>query len=446
MKMKFTKALLTAGIVMAFLASCQKDEVDPGPGIITGSTRDTLKIGAAVTFRPSVINPSNAAYTWKVNGTPVSREAVFTFTAREHGDYRIVFSASNQAATDSAVYEVKVWGKYENGFWVVQEAQYGVANGDVFYYSYDSNRIAYNVFQTENPGKSLGPVTSTLQFATIWKGKMYLAVKVGGPLVVADAYTMKETGRIDQLPQNEGYAFAGVDENRGLLSAVDGVYRVNLTGPSLGAKVAGIDGAAGDMLVTEEYVFVLTKKEGVVILKKSDYSIVKKYPKGTMGFTRTKDGAVWTAGDSALVRIDASLAVSEVKLPFKVTNPWALWSWRSGSITASASGNEVYIAERKETAGIDGTIEYSGTKLYRYTPGNAASVTSPFITLPAGQYFYGSVVRFNERTRELIVLTLTDEWGSSNDNRWLFYDAVSGTLKQTVNYQGYYFPALPVFY
>ncbi|MBS0032101.1 DUF5074 domain-containing protein [Chitinophaga sp. 22321] len=446
--MRLSGSMLFIAAVLTMAMSCKKnDDVIPGPGVDKTGGTDTLRIGAAVSYHPKIANPAGATFTWKVNGAVVGNESAYTFTASARGDYHIVFTAGNAATVDSVIYQVKVWGKYENGFFVVQEGQYGATGGDLFYYSYDSNKIAYDVFKTENPGKDFGPPTSTLQFATIYNGKIYMSVKVGGPLVVADAYSMKETGRIDHLPQDEGHAFTGIDNTRGLLSAVDGVYRVNLAGPAIGAKIDGINSAAGDMMVAGEYVFVLTEGDGIVVLKTSDYSIVKKYPKGTMGFARTKDGAVWAAGDSALVRIDpVSLAVTETKVPFKVTNPWALWAWRSGSITASASGNDVYIAERKDGPGIGGTIEYSGTKIYKYTPGNAASFAAPFITIPGDQYFYGSAVRFNERTKELVVLTLTDEWGSSNDNRWLFYDAATGALKQTVRYPGYYFSALPVFY
>lgn len=428
--------------------SCKKnDDVIPGPGVDKTGGADSIHIGATLSYHPRIINPVGATFSWKVNGNIVGNDSVYTFTASTRGDYHIVFTASNAGAADSAIYQVKVWGKYENGFFVVQEGQYANTSGDLFYYSYDSNKVVYDVFKKENPGKNLGPTTATLQFATIYNGKVYMSVKVGGPLVVADAFTMKETGRIDHLPQDEGHAFTGIDDTRGLLSAVDGVYRVNLAGPSIGAKIDGINSSAGDMTVAGDYIFILTQSDGIAIVKKSDYSIAKKYPKGTMGFARTKDGAVWAAGDSALVRIDpVSLAVTETPVPFKVTNPWALWSWHSGCITTSTSGNDVYIAERKDGPGIGGTLEYSGTKIYKYTPGNTASFTTPFITIPDGQYFYGSAVRFNGRTKELLVLTLTDEWGSSNDNRWLFYDAGTGALKQTVRYAGYYFPALPVFY
>ncbi|MFB6454684.1 DUF5074 domain-containing protein [Chitinophaga sp. Hz27] len=445
--MKLNKSLFLLALMATVVFSCKKNDDVPGPKITSTGTKDTIAFGSSITYRPQFSNKNGLSFQWTTNGAPVSTDSVLQFGSNAHGDFHIVLTAKNQTGIDSIVYNLHVNGKYENGFLMVQEGQYGVTNGDLAYYSYDSNKVIQNIYKTENPDKNLGPNTSTLQFASIFNGKVYMVAKVGGPLVVTDAYTMKETGRITALPQDEGHAFVGVDNARGLLSAVDGIYPVNLSTLTLGAKLAGITSAAGDMLLVDKYIFALTQADGVVVLNTTDYSIVKKFPNATMGFTRTKDGAVWAAGDSSLMRIDpVALTLTSMKLPFKVTNPWALWSWKSGSLTTSSNGNDVYIAARNETGGIGGTIEYGGTKLYRYVAGDANSLSAPFITLPAGQYFYGSAVRFNERKNELLIITLPDEWGSSNDNRWLSYNATTGALNSTVRYTGYLFPSLPVFY
>jgi hypothetical protein len=448
-KMQFNKSGILVVFLLSVLFACKKDEVVPvpGPKIHASGKADTLHIGGSLVLRPNPDAGSGILFRWTVNGATAGNDSVYTFTAKEHGDYRVVFTASNQSGIDSVVYVLHVCGRYENGFFMVEEGQYGSITGDVAYYSYDSNKVLFNVYKLENPGGSMGPVSSTLQFANIWNGKLYMVAKVGGPLVVTDAYTMKETGRINSLPQDEGHAFVGIDKQRGLLSAVNGIYRLNLEGLTIGEKVAGIDTAAGDMLLAGKYIFAVTQGEGMVILNANDYSIAKKYKNVSIGFTRTKDGAVWAAGGKALVRVDpVSLDITEVPLPFNVTNPWAYLSWRSGSITSSVNRNEVYIAERSSTPGIGGDLEYGGTKIFRYVPGNAASLSTPFITLPAGNYFYGCSMRFNERTKELVAISTMDEWGASDDNKWFFYDAATGVLKHTVNYKGYSFPAMPVFY
>ncbi|MCW3465472.1 DUF5074 domain-containing protein [Chitinophaga nivalis] len=438
-----------SALFLLTVVSCRKNEVPPSsPVSETATLRYNMAVGDSRLLQPAPGYPPGKNFNWTVNGEAAGHDAAYRFAAKERGDYRIVFTSGDQRnGVDSVVYQVKVTGKYENGFFMLHEGQYATNNGDMAYYSYDSNKVTQGVYKLENPLKNLGPTTATLQFATIFKGKMYMVVKVGGPMVVTDAYTMKETGRIATLPQDEGHAFLGIDSTRGLLSAADGIYRVSLSAPAIGAKVAGINSSAGDMLLSGNYIFTLTKDDGIVILQASNYSIVKKHAKGTIGFARTNDGAVWAAGDSALVRIDpVTLQITETKLPFKVTNAWAYLSWRSGSITAGKAGNVVYIAARKEAPGIGGMLEYGGTTVYRYIPGTPSSLSAPFITLPAGHYFYGSAVRYNDAKQELVVPTLGAEWGNSNNNRWLIYNANTGALKQTVQYTGYYFPALPVFH
>ncbi|RAJ05371.1 uncharacterized protein DUF5074 [Chitinophaga skermanii] len=438
-------ALLLLSSTLIF--SCAKDEPQLStPQIKATGTSDTLLMGHSIALHPHVTYEQGLTYAWRVNNVTKSTDSAFNFNPSDRGDYRVVFFATNSVGTDSLVFNIKVNGKYENGFLVLQEGQYGVANGDFAYYSYDSSKVTMNIYKKENPTLQLGPTDATLQYATIFNGDLYMVVKVGGPLVVVDAYTFKEKARIPKLPADIGHAFLGISANKGLLSSADGLYQVQLNPLTLGTKIPAFSGAAGDMLLVGDKIYVMSETEGIVILSATDYSVLKKIPKATLGFAKTKD-AIWAAGDSSLFRISPnSMDVARVPLSFGITNPWALWSWRSASITANPNGNEVYIAQRKEAPGIGGTLEYSGNKIFRYKDGDLSSLSTPFITLPPGQYFYGSAVRYNERKQQLLVYTLADEWGSSNDNKWQFYDAHAGTLLSTVQYTGYYFPALSIYY
>ena len=243
--MKLNKVLSLLVLIATVVFSCKKNDDVPGPKIISGGSKDTLALGVATTYKPQFSNKAGLSFQWTSNGAPVSTDSIYQFTATTHGNYHLVLTAKSQTGIDSVAYDIHVLGKYENGYFMVHEGQYGTTNGDMAYYSYDSNKVTFNIFKKENPTKDLGPTTATLQYATIYNGKMYMVAKVGGPLVVADAYTMKETGRIAALPGDEGHAFVGIDNGRGLLSAVNGVYPVNLSTLALGAKIAGTTGAVG---------------------------------------------------------------------------------------------------------------------------------------------------------------------------------------------------------
>lgn len=93
-------------------------------------------------------------------------------------------------------------GPYKNGFFVVNEGSYNATFGDLNYYSYDSSKLKYAVFDTANGTTIPSDITTTLQFGTIYNHNIYLAVKAsygtttGADFVVADESTLKEKYRI----------------------------------------------------------------------------------------------------------------------------------------------------------------------------------------------------------------------------------------------------------
>ncbi|MBV8251251.1 MAG: DUF5074 domain-containing protein [Chitinophaga sp.] len=325
--------------------------------------------------------------------------------------------------------------KYDNGFFVANEGWFGHETGDAHFYSYTGDSLSWNVYKTSNPGDSLGSAGNTLDFATIFNNKMYFVVKAGGPLAVADLNTMKVYNRNNTLPKNDGHAFAGIDQYRGLLSTGDGVYPVSLTTLAIDKKVDSISSYTGDILVAGKYAFALSQKEGIVAFNTSDYKFAGRFGNANQGFARAKDGDVYAATADSMVRINPNtLERSTVSLGFKVASPWG--AWRHASICASTKENAIFIAP--------GTGFTGGTKAYRYVIGDPTSLAQPFITLPTGQYFYGSAIGYNKATNEIIALTINGAY-SGNINRILFYDATTGELKKTVTYNGWYFPAMPVF-
>ncbi|WP_143310892.1 DUF5074 domain-containing protein [Chitinophaga vietnamensis] len=324
---------------------------------------------------------------------------------------------------------------YSNGFFIANEGWFGHENGDLYFYSYSGDSLVPNVYKAANPSDSLGAPTNTLQYATIFNGKMYIVVKAGGPLVVTDATTMVQSGRINSLPANDGHTFLGIDASRGLLSTGDGVYPLALPGLTLGTKLSSVSGYTGDMTLAGNYIFALSQTDGIVALNSTNYSLVRNLGQANLAFAIAKEGSVWAATADSLVRIDAStLARSAVKLPVSIPSPWG--AWRHAGICASTVDNVVFLPANNGFAG--------GTKVYRYVIGDITSLNTPFITLPSGQYFYGCGIAYNKATNELVATTINGPY-TGNINRILIYDASSGALKKTITYNGWYFPAMPVF-
>jgi hypothetical protein len=320
-------------------------------------------------------------------------------------------------------------GKYDNGFFLLNEGNYSHETGSVHFYSYAKDSISKYAYNTENPNKELGTNTQMLEFGTIFNNKLYLVVNLGGPLVITDAYTLKETGRLTSIPDS-AHSFVGVDASRGLISTIHGIYPVNLSSVTVGNKISGIEASVGDMIKAGDYVFILTADKGIIALKASDYSITKVIGAATTGFAVGKDGSVWAATPNSLLKINTgTLAVDTINTPFDVYyNPYV---YNSGSIVASTTENAVYV-----------TSDY--TSVYKYVVGNAASLNTPFITVPANQFLYGKGIAYNAKKGEL-VLNKTDNIYGGTVNTITSYNATTGAEGKSIIYNGPYYPAMTIF-
>ncbi|SFE51414.1 protein of unknown function [Chitinophaga sp. CF118] len=325
-----------------------------------------------------------------------------------------------------------VKGRYDNGFFLLNEGSWGNETGSVHFYSYDTDSLYLYVYEKENTGTgdTLGTNKQVLEFGTIYNNKLYLVVNLGGPLVVTDASTLKETGRINNLP-DRAHAFVGVDNTRGLISTVNGIYPVNLSSLTTGTKISGIDGSVTDMIKAGNYIFVLSANNGIVALNAGDYSVAKVIGAATTGFAIGKDGSVWAATVNSLLKINAStLAVDTINTSFDVY--FNEYNYNSGSIVASTTENAVYV-----------TSAY--TMVYKYIVGNAASLTTPFITLPANHYLFGKGIAYNEKKGELVLNTTNDIYGGTV-NTIYSYNATTGAEGNNFIYNGKYYPAMAVFH
>jgi hypothetical protein len=327
-------------------------------------------------------------------------------------------------------------GKYENGFFIVNEGSYGRISGSVSFFDYTKGTLTDSIFTKENAGKTFDPNTSTLEFGTVYNHKLYLLSKVGGPLVVADDNSLKETGRITAAPANDWRAFVGVDNNNGLVSTGDGIYPLNLQTVTLGTKISGISGEVGDLIKAGNYIFALSKSSGVVVLKTADYSVAGIIAGMVVGFARTPDGAIWAAGDKLLIRIDpATLKFQTITVPFTVNDRWG--AWHAGSITASTTENAVFLANN------NGLYDSGGTDIYKYTSGTSVPST-PFITLPTGKSLYGAGIAYSTKLNQLVVNAVNTDYSPGTD--LYFYNATSGAIIKDVASAKSYYPAMSAFH
>ena len=433
----FSKPLIAIASLILLTVSCNNDDDFTAPPVIKGEQqlKDTLTIGKALKLSSKLADRKNVSFEWAIDGKVVGSDSTYIFKPETRGDFKITMTAKNDGGNVALTYDIHAWGAYENGFFMINEGWFGHGTGTVGFYRYDTKAVEDSVFVKVNPDKDLKPATSTLEFGTIINKKLFLVAKVGGPVVVADAYSLKEEKRIAAKGGNDWRAVVGIDENQALLTSSKGIFKLNLNTMEVSGQIDGITGQVGDIVKSNGYVFALSASKGVIVINASTLAIEKTIPGMVLGFAVTDDKKVWAAGGKNLICIDSNtLEVKEIPLGFQAYGSWG--AWHPGSITAAK--NDVFIAKNGSFSG--------GKEVYKYT-GTPESLTAPFITLTNSSILYGAGIGYDRKKNTLVLNTLNEGFGVnfSINNLYLF-NADSGVKTVSVNYSGYYFPAVSVFH
>lgn len=341
---------------------------------------------------------------------------------------------------------------YTQGLFLVNEDWYGWDNGTVNFLTSDG-RWVYRAFRRENPGETLGVTT---QYGAIYGGRFFFVSKqasstadasTGGRLVVADALTLKKVAAFDEIG-GDGRAFVGVDEHTAYIGTSSGITRFDLESMSLGEEIAGTAsegglyaGQIGAMVRAGGYVFAAKQAVGVLVIDAATHTLHATIDLPTIStLTLGRDGGVWAADATSLVRIDvATLETRSRLLPddCRVSSTWG--AWNAGSLCAAYRKNFLYFANEKEN------------QIARYHI-LTDELDADFFTLPDQgrayvQQFQGAGLRVDPRNDRLIVTATQSGYLSHYMNNWVHVvDGLSGELLGTIELEPYYwFPALPVF-
>ena len=430
------------------LVACKKDDKKTSPpppppppppaapvlSALPGGGKDTLSVGDTLQLIAKLTAKDTVKYNWKIGGQSVGTDSVFAYAPTTRGDYQVTIVVSNQSGSDSATYYMHVYAAYENGFFIINEgthpnraanSKYFVnSEGSVSFFRYDKQIVEGSVYTKANPGKDLGPATSIPEYGAIWDGKFYVLCEAGGPIVQADALTLKETGRVQASAATDWRAFLGIDSTHALVSSNTGIYMLNLTTMTIGGSVSSITGQVGDMTSAGNYIFVISQADGLVALNKSDYSVAKMIDSSmTHGFAKTPDGGVW-AGGAYLVRVDpATLDTTENFVINIVGGSWV--PWHPGQMVASTIANTFWFA-----------VFYG-----QYGDTYSSNTVQPPWSF--GNYFmYGDGFGYDP-VRGLYILTL--QAGQGNDYSYNALWIPENTVTPIV-FNGFYFSTMMVFH
>lgn len=348
---------------------------------------------------------------------------------------------------------------FTKGTFFVNEDWYGHANGSVNFLT-DNYEFIYNTYNKVNKNETFG---TTTQFGTIYGDNFYFVSKQdaddhisGGRLVVADAKTLKKKASINKIGNGDGRSFVGVNNKLGYIGTSTGVYLFDIEKLSVGELIEGTgggsayDGQIGNMLLAGDYIFAIKQDAGVLVIDPSK-NIVKTTIEGDYNtLTLSKDGTVWLASKSKLTKVNPyTLNKEDLSIPkgIEINDSWG--AWNAGSFCSSTKQNILYWTNSEMFGG-------GGSKVIKYDIDNK-TFNIDFFTLPDQidkdgkelehqQTFYGSALRVDPTTDNLVITTTVKGWGSYYQNNWVHIVDSKGELVKTIKLNDYYwFPALAVF-
>ncbi|MCC9074442.1 DUF5074 domain-containing protein [Flavobacterium sp. F-65] len=332
---------------------------------------------------------------------------------------------------------------FTKGYFMVNEDWFGHTNGSVNFINANGD-INYRVYSTANNNETFGITT---QHGTIYGDKFYFVSKQAGDsgiLVVANAKTMQKIATFNTIG-GDGRSFLGVNENKGYIGASNGIYLFDIANMQVGNGISGTTGAGqiGSMIRTSQYVFATTQNKGILIIDPTTNTVIKTITGGFQSVVQAKDGSVWAIQNQKLINIDATtFATTEYAIP--TTKYFTSWgAWNAGSFTYSNQQNALYWINSISsfTSGSQIVRFDVASKTFNENFGAIPGQTTPYRQIP-----YGSALRIDPISDELILNTTESGFSSHFQKNWIHTYASTGTLTNTKILNDYYwFPSVTVF-
>lgn len=424
------------------LIACRKDNTPPPSPVITDfgvvAQDTTIAIGQKIEFAPKINTNEISAHVWQLDEHGVGNSATYTFDGATAGRHKISYTVTNSTGSATRTLNVAV-KRYVGGVYIVNEGWFGHDKGSVNHFDPTSGKLTERVYKTNNQDKELGLTTC---YGTIWNDNFYFISKQDRRIVRVNALSMTDTGSLEILSGADGRAFAGVSATEGVVTTSKGAYVMKLEPLSIGAMLVGTDKMqCGAVYATKDNVFVINQRQGLQIYSVSDnYALVKTHPGVSVGFALAKDGSLWAANGSKLIKINVkTLVVSEIVMPATVTINSSWGAWNPGSLCASATDNVLYFTKSGMWGG--------GREIYRYVIGDISSLDKVFASSTAtDDAFYGSGIGVDPVTGDIVATFCKDGWGDSyKDNRIVTFDGKTGVEKSRATSDYYWFPAMILF-
>lgn len=347
-----------------------------------------------------------------------------------------------------ALFAMSGMAQYNNGYFIINEGQYGSEPGLLNYYSSETNELSTKVYQDANNGSTLG---MTAEFGARADGKLFICSKqnfgAGGRLVVADANTLEMMANYVEIDGNADTRAveAVVEANMFFVGTNMGVYAYDLSTLEPVGLVEGtaIEGSAyspgsGDMVSHGGYLYVATP-DGVMVIDPVDNVLVTTVAIANTVSVFEVNGKVYAAANSCTWGTPSQSDTEQ----FVLINE----DFTAGTVyvVPMASSNFWFTPKPCKPVEIMGenAIVYSpgeGTKYLCKYDFSTGEFTEKFIEFEGRQQMYGHVLASDLENGDLLVCTFQ---GYSSTNYWFnIYDGKTGEQKNSLKMPAHYwFPS-----
>lgn len=357
---------------------------------------------------------------------------------------------------------------YTKGILVLNEGWFGHDSGSLNFLGNDGVWV-YDAYLRNNPDHRLG-ITS--QYGQCFGNNIYIVSKQvegddagdGGVLTVLDASTLRFSGEIHRLPddQTQPRAFCAWNRHKGYLSTRDRIYAVDLDNLEVISVVEGTDkytsfDSNGEMLRYGDYIFAVRESSGVDAIDPENDNVVKIPAELTAALVVTPDGSLYAATrneNNEFIKISPETLLIDRLIDIegnkvKIANTWK--TWRKSPIAADRSRNVVYYVTQKALE--DNPQGVRSIAMYDF---DNDEFVEKFITLPgvddgetADWVLYGEGVSVDPATGNILLTAV--EAGSGihySRNRIFVVDPLTGEIIASESHRlddGFWFPAMTLY-
>lgn len=422
---KIYTVVLAAFLALGFLAceedACERLHIDTEmvgiPTVMKGSFpvgELHPAIGDSIVFAPQLLDTTGVRYSWMLNGKEVSTDSVFALKIGQPTRSKLVCTLRNKVGT--VVLEAAIASQHDltKGMFVVQK-------GSFDFYDPETGRIYSDIFSSLNYGNGLNIDHYDHLYVASLNGKFYLMIQTSTEnrdhLFVADGVTLNKEGSATVSATLA--AFVPLNEQQAIVS-FDGAHRMDLSSFSTTKLMNSYFWAIYNGLVTNGKLLANITYEDLTKVRYYDVDALLRagedqMPEATeldiwqnskMNFVKTGNGSVYTLGCSEdgesyyIAKIGSDFSVEKTPLPFAL----AKYSYKDSKFYATGlsptpSGDALYVPSGDQS-------------IYKYVPGDAASLRVPFIAAPTGEWkIYGSGVNVNPVNGELWVCYMDGDAG-----------------------------------